>query len=343
VGNRVGIVRDGKRELRSRSGEPGVDGREHALRERSLSRRARAHRQLTAILGRLLPPARQGRSAFGSVSVRTKARADSFAPIDPQSPNRKKRGCNDRPSLVERWPNWQPSSPSSRTCTVSMPRRQSSRASRGDSALSTRSFRRSKPGAVPVPELLPPQSQCFRDILRLQIRIQLQNLRRAHAVGHHLDDHGNGDPESADARGPTHLIGADRDAGEPWRRHPGSLSDLGLRCRPTARTRTNTLGKRTTASVVARGLGCPTIDLGALIWRLRQPDWGDGQVAVPYERMAGHPDCSPSPTARNFSHLCSEEQNEPMQDNRLSTCVHWLFGGGGPHLTGLLPRGARAQ
>jgi len=65
-----------------------------------------------------------------------------------------------------------------------------------------------------APNSLRCESECLGDIVWLKVRIELHDLVWRHAVGDHLQDDGNRDPEPTDARDATHLIFGDRDPAE---------------------------------------------------------------------------------------------------------------------------------
>jgi hypothetical protein len=73
----------------------------------------------------------------------------------------------------------------------------------------------------------------FGDIGRLEVRQDVDDLIGGHAVGHHVDDGGNGDPQAPDAGLATHLPWSYRD---PVETHDVTL--LGNRVPETAQVGT---------------------------------------------------------------------------------------------------------
>lgn len=50
------------------------------------------------------------------------------------------------------------------------------------------------------------------NVVLIEIRIRLDDLRRGHAIGDHRDDGRDGNPQAADAGRVARLVGIDRDS-----------------------------------------------------------------------------------------------------------------------------------
>lgn len=70
---------------------------------------------------------------------------------------------------------------------------------------------------LPLPDCLRRVAQGLRDVLRLQIRVELQNLLFCHPVRHHIHHHRHRNSQPTDARGSAHLVRANSDAREEHR------------------------------------------------------------------------------------------------------------------------------
>jgi len=66
--------------------------------------------------------------------------------------------------------------------------------------------------------------QRLRDVLRFQVRQVGDDFLSGHAVGDHGHDRGDGDPEAANGRNPSHHVGVNRD---PRELHAGRLALAG--------------------------------------------------------------------------------------------------------------------